>query len=268
MPDVWATVTQLDPTVQRRLAEVLETRGAEPRQQALRTDFLDGLELVGGARVLDVGCGTGVLTRRLAALPSVTEVVGVDVAPSLLEQARELARDLPNVTFAEADARALPFVDGSFDAVVFDSTLSHVPGPEAALVEAYRALRPGGTVGVFDGDYATTTVALGDHDPLQRAVDAMVANSVTDRWLMRRIVGLVRASGFESIEARSLGYLDTADGEYMLTLVDRGVDLLQAQGQLGDDAAAALRADARRRVKDETFFGHIAYVGLTARRAR
>ena len=40
MPDVWATVTQLDPTVQRRLAEVLETRGAEPRQQAPRTDFL------------------------------------------------------------------------------------------------------------------------------------------------------------------------------------------------------------------------------------
>ena len=155
---------------------MLETRGAEPRQQALRSDFLVGLDLVDGARVLDVGCGTGV--------------------------------------------------------------------------------------------YATTTVALGDHDPLQRAVDAMVANSVTDRWLMRRIVSLVRASGFESIEARSLGYLDTADGQYMLTIVDRGVDLLQAQGQLGDDAAAALRADARRRVKDETFFGHIAYVGLTARRGR
>jgi ubiquinone/menaquinone biosynthesis C-methylase UbiE len=58
----------------------------------------------------------------------------------------------------------LPYGDCSFDTVIFHTTLSHVPGSEAALAEAFRVLRPGGTVAVFDGDYSTTTLAIGDHD--------------------------------------------------------------------------------------------------------
>ena len=96
-------------------------------------------------------------------------MVGVDSAPSLLSRAREMAANLHNVTFQEADARALPFEEATFDVVVFDSTLTHVPGPERALAEAFRVLRPSGYLAAFDGDYATTTVASGDHDPLQGA---------------------------------------------------------------------------------------------------
>jgi ubiquinone/menaquinone biosynthesis C-methylase UbiE len=68
-----------------------------------------------------------VLTRRLAAWPNVGKVIGVDSAGSLLADAAELATGLPTVSFRESDARALPFAAESFD-VVFDSTLSHVPG--------------------------------------------------------------------------------------------------------------------------------------------
>ena len=153
--------------------------------------------------MLEVGCGTGVLTRVLARRPEVGTVVGVDVAPSLLSRARDIAADLPNVTFQEADARFLPYEEETFDVVVFDSTLTHVPGPERALAEAFRVLHPSGYLAAFDGDYATTTVASGDHDPLQACVDAMVANSVHDRWLGRRLPALVRGCGFEiSLVAR------------------------------------------------------------------
>jgi hypothetical protein len=57
---VWATVAQLDSTVQERLADVLETRGADPRQQDMRRRFLADVEMPAAADVLDVGCGTGV----------------------------------------------------------------------------------------------------------------------------------------------------------------------------------------------------------------
>lgn len=143
MPDVWAAFTELDQATQERLASVLETRGADPQQQAMRRSFLANVAFPANARVLEVGCGTGVLTRTLARLPAVGTVVGVDVAPSLLSKARDLAADLPNVNFWEADGRSLPFEDETFDVVVFDSTLSHVPGPERALVEALRVLHPG-----------------------------------------------------------------------------------------------------------------------------
>ncbi len=160
MPDVWATFTELDAAMQQRLADVLETRGADPRQQAMRRAFLSDIPFPSDAHVLEVGCGTGVLTRVLARWPDVGAVVGVDVAPSLLDKARSLAADLSNVTFRDADGCALPFEDEAFDAVVFDSTLTHVPGPERALAEAWRVLRPSGWLAAFDGDYTTTTVAF------------------------------------------------------------------------------------------------------------
>jgi len=265
MPDVWATVAELDRSTQERLAAVLETRGADPVQQEMRRRFLDGVEFPASADVLEVGCGTGVLTRVLAALPEVETVVGVDLAESLLDRARELAAGIPNMRFEAADARALPLADESVDVVVFDSTLSHVPEPERALAEALRVLRPSGTLAAFDGDYATATVALGDHDPLQVCVDAMMAGSVTDRRVMRRLPSLLRECGFDVVRTRGHSFVETAGDGYMLTVIERGADLLRAVGQIGDDLAVSLKAEASRRAAAGAFFGHIAYVEVIAR---
>jgi ubiquinone/menaquinone biosynthesis C-methylase UbiE len=266
MPDVWATFNDLDAPMQDRLAGVLETRGADPQQQAMRRSFLGDIAFPTKARVLEIGCGTGVLTRLLGGWPGVEAVVGVDVGASLLDKARRLAADLSNVTFQEADARSLPFEDRRFDVVVFDSVLSHVPGPDRALAEAFRVLRPPGWLAVFDGDYATTTVSLGAHDPLQACADATMASSVHDRWVVRRLPALAREHGFEVARFRSHGFVETVGGGYMQTVVERGADILCASGQIGEQMVAALKAEVRRRVETGAFFGHIAYASLTARR--
>jgi ubiquinone/menaquinone biosynthesis C-methylase UbiE len=266
MPDVWATVADLDSAMQERLAGVLEARGADPQQQAMRRAFLSGIDFPAGAHVVDIGCGTGVLTRVLACWPNVETVVGVDPAASLIHEARGLASGLSNVTFDEADGRSLPFDGEAFDVAVFDSTLSHVPGPERALAEAHRVLRQAGWLAVFDGDYATTTVALGDHDPLQTCVAAMMGSSVNDRWLMRRLCALVRKAGFHLVSFHSHGFSETTGGAYMLSVVDRGADILCASGTIGEETATALKLEARRRVDAGTFFGHIAYTSLIARK--
>ena len=265
MPDVYANIAALDAAMQERLADVLETRGADRQQQELRRTFLADIQFPARARVLEVGCGTGVLTRVLARWPDVGAVVGVDPAPSLLSKARALAADLPNVRFEEADGRSLPFEPHSFDVVVFDSTLSHVPTPERALAEAHRVLRPLGWLATFDGDYSTTTVALCDHDPLQACAEMTMANSVHDRWLMRRLASLVAGCGFKVTALRSHGFVETHGG-YMLTVIDRGADMLCGSGQISDQTATALKAEARRRVETGSFFGHVAYVSLTARK--
>jgi ubiquinone/menaquinone biosynthesis C-methylase UbiE len=265
MPDVWSMVGELDATTQERLADVLETRGGDPQQQAMRRSFLADIAFPPRAHVLEVGCGTGVLTRALARWSGVNAVVGVDSAPSLLDKARELAADLPNVVFQEDDGRSLPFEAGAFDVTIFDSTLSHVAQPEGALAQAFRVLRPAGWLGIFDGDYATTTVALGDDDLLQARVDAMLANSVHDRWLVRGLPALVRGCGFELVSFQSHGFMETAGG-YMVTIIDRGADILSGLGQIDEAMATALKAEARRRLEAGTFFGHIAYASLVARK--
>lgn len=266
MPDVWTSVRDLDQATQERLADVLEKRGADPQQQAMRKDFLRGVPFPQGAQVLDVGCGTGVLTRVLAGWPNVASVVGVDPAPELLGKARVTAANVQNATFHDGDGRSLPFKEDTFDVVATDSTLSHVPGPERAVEEAFRVLRPGGCLAVFDGDYATTTVALADHDPLQACVDAMMANSVTDRRIMRRLTNVATACGFEILSFRSFGFAETGSEGYMLTVVDRGADILCSQGHIAEETAAALKEEARRRLRAGRFFGHIAYAGLVARK--
>jgi hypothetical protein len=119
----------------------------------------------------------------------------------------------------------------------------------------------------FDGDYSTTTVALADHDPLQTCVDAMMAASVNDRRVMRRLPALVAECGFEGASLRSYGFAETTGGPYMLSVIDRGADILCASGLIGEDLAAAFKAEARRRTEAGAFFGHIAYASLSARKA-
>jgi ubiquinone/menaquinone biosynthesis C-methylase UbiE len=266
MPDIYSIITTLDQATQERIAAVLETRGADPQQQTMRESFLSVVPFPPNARVLEIGCGTGVLTRRLARWPNIAEVVGVDPAVSFLEHARRLAAGLPNVTFQEADGRALAFSDASFDAVVIDSALSHVPEPERAIGEAGRVLRPAGILAIFDGDYATATVALGDDDPLQTCVAATLAHSVHDRWLARRLPGLVRAAGFAIEDHRNYGYLDVSKPDYMLTIIDRGADILAGKNILGVEASAAMKAEARRRAEAGIFFGQVMYASVVTRK--
>ena len=266
MPDPYAFIAQADEALQTRLAGVLELRAADPQQRAMLNAYLSELQLPSGASVLDVGCGTGAVTRVLAALPGIGQVVGVDPSPIFLEKARELASALPQTSFRPGDGRAVPFPDASFDLVVFHTTLCHMPNPEKALHEAHRVLRAGGCLAVFDGDYVSTTVAIDTFDPLQRAVDAMVANFVQNPWLTRRLGHILGSMGFAVTSLRSHGYTQTTEAQYMLTIVDRGVDLLAVAGSIGADQAEGLKSEARRRVKTGAFFGHISYISVIARK--
>jgi ubiquinone/menaquinone biosynthesis C-methylase UbiE len=102
--------------------------------------------LRGDERALDAGTGAGTLALALA--PLVGEVVGVDLVPELLDEARRHAP--ANATFIEGDATALPFESFSFDLACSRRTLHHVGRPELALAELARVATPGGSVFVDD----------------------------------------------------------------------------------------------------------------------
>lgn len=266
MPDIYANVTETDPALLERIADVLEIRAAEPQQQAMLASYLAEVPFPSSARVLEIGCGTGAVSRQIAARPDVAEVIGADPSSVLLGRARHLGEGIPNLHFEEADGRALPFPNASFDVAVGHTVLCHVPGPEGVLHEAFRVLRPGGWLAIFDGDYVTVSVAIADNDPLQTCAAAAVANLVHDPWLARRLPALAEAAGFAVTSFRSHAYTQTHEPTYLLSLIDRGIDFQVAQGLIGPELGEALRVDARRRADDGRFYGQIAYTSLVAQR--
>lgn len=98
-----------------------------------------------GVRVLDVGCGTGVVAITAARLGA--HIRAVDLTPQLLERARENSRIAEvDVEWIEGDVEQLPFQDGEFEIVVSQFAHIFAPRPEVAIGEMLRVLRPGGTI--------------------------------------------------------------------------------------------------------------------------
>lgn len=266
MPDIYVDPDAIPVEILDAMKESLERRAATPQQAAALQSYLGDVDFPDGARVLDIGCGTGPQSRTIAAIPGVSEVVGVDQLAPFLERGRELAADLPNVSFEQADARDLPFDDACFDVVVLHTLLTHVPGPEGVLAEVRRVLKPGGSVAIYDGDFTTMTVATADDDPLQVCIQAFVDGNVHDRWLVRRLPHMLRDIGFDPAPSRSHGHLDTAEPVLTLGWTLRGAYYLVEAGKIDQAEADALEAEARRRIEAGTFYGYMNYVSMVARK--
>jgi SAM-dependent methyltransferase len=110
-----------------------------------------------------------------------TAIIGVDHSPALIDAARRLTAEeglSGNVTYQVGDAHHLPNGDGEFDIVTLHRLISHVDDPLQVLREARRLVRPGGTVAVFDGDYASLTFAYPDHALAKTIEEKLIQLSV------------------------------------------------------------------------------------------
>jgi len=168
-----------DDAVRARFAATAEGVAAHAREQVERVreqlrSFLSPLQ--GDERALDAGTGAGTLALALA--PLVGEVVGVDLVPELLEEARKQAP--ANVSFVEGDATALPFEDFSFDLACSRRTFHHVSRPELALAELARVARPGGRLFVDDQVAPVDPLAAFELDRFERRRDPSHHRTLSD----------------------------------------------------------------------------------------
>jgi len=168
----------LSDAVRKRFGETAElvAQQQDRRTAATQVRLRHLLTLTGEERALDIGTGAGAFAIALA--PLVREVIGVDIAPELVEEGRKRAP--ANVELVEADATALPYGRGSFDLVCTARTLHHVPRPELALAEMNRLLRPGGTMLVADQLAPVDPLAAIELNRFERARDPSTTRILAD----------------------------------------------------------------------------------------
>ena len=166
-------------------------------------------------RALDVGCGTGAVTRTMAKIAAPGRVVGVDISASRLAQARELAAaDGVEAEFIEGDACHLPLPSASFDYAWSRFLFEYLPEPVRALAELSRVTRPGGTVVVADLDGQ-----LEQFYPLEASVRSglleglrLLGEAGFDPWVGRKLYHWFCRAGLSDIGVGVVPYQAYAGG--------------------------------------------------------
>jgi len=145
----------MDPKIQRRVQRYGWDRAVESYEDAWKaqlepaqTRMLELADLASGERVLDIACGTGLVTLRAARAVGPGEVIGTDISKKMVHVAQEMSGDLPNVSYKRGEAERIEFEDASFDVLLCGLGLMYVPSPADAFTEFLRVLRPGGRTSV------------------------------------------------------------------------------------------------------------------------
>ncbi len=240
---LWRDTSTADAGKARDLAARLERRAKAEDEIAARETYLGLLDIAAGESVLDVGCGSGAVTREIARrVGSRGRAVGLDPSPALLAVARELAREAgfgDRVEFREGSALELPFPDRSFDAVVCVTVLSHVPGGEAAIPELVRVLKSRGRLEVFDLDTDMTAFSHSDRALTRRIVAAASDATAVDGWLVRRLPLLFQRVGLVNVRARGFFPLETDVQSFYANMAERSAEVAAKVGAITESERSA-----------------------------
>jgi len=111
-------------------------------------------------RILDLGCGTGWASRRLARMASAGEVVGLDVADEMLHRAQEASSDFNNIRYVWGSAENIPAIDGLFTKVLSVESFYYYADQNKALRELKRVMAPGGQLFILINLYKDNHYSL------------------------------------------------------------------------------------------------------------
>ncbi|HEY7520842.1 MAG TPA: methyltransferase domain-containing protein [Methylomirabilota bacterium] len=221
-PDVWRAI-DAQPTA-ARLADTLEVRGRTPAQARLRRRFLRFVPIRPGQRVLEIGCGTGVVLRDLMTLVGRRgEVTGLDSSRTMLARARALARGVRGgaLRLRHGDGNELPFAAGRFDVALAVTVILHVADPLRVVKELVRVTRAGGRVGVQDQDFGLVGAAHPDRTLTDRILDGVAARIYEEPYSGRRLPVLLREAGLEEVRVLADVYQDTALSDFSRAFLER-----------------------------------------------
>ena len=155
-----------------------------------------------GRSVLDVGCGFGLETLRLAeAVRPGGRVCGIDKSEQFIAEAQRRATAVGlTVDLRAGDAQALPYPDASFDIVRAERVMIYLPDPTKALAEMRRVAKTGGRVAIIEPDFGTNAINVPDRALTRAVLDHECDVNIPQGWLVRDLGAMLRDQGFKDLE--------------------------------------------------------------------
>ena len=177
------------------------TRAGKARADRRASYFIQFGDIIAGKKVLELGCGTGEFTKRIAQTGA--DITAVDISSDLLEIARETISNV-NARFHIQNVEKLDFEDGSFDVVIGSSILHHL-NLNPALKEVYRVLRRGGRVVFTEPNMLNPQIWLERNIPfIRKAMNNSPDETAFVRWaLEKRLIN----TGFTNVSIRPFDFL-------------------------------------------------------------
>lgn len=178
-----------------------------------RVKTVEAMALRAGECVLDVGCGTGLLTELIATgVGESGRVVGVDYSQDMLDFAACRCDPLHNVELHQGNVTQLEFEDETFDAASCVQTLLYVDEVDKAINELYRVIKPRGRVAILETDWRG--VVMNSDDPeLTRTIFEAWDETVASPNLPPRLIPMLKQSGFSSIRTQAIPLLNDSYNE-------------------------------------------------------
>jgi ubiquinone/menaquinone biosynthesis C-methylase UbiE len=242
-----------------RLARILEIRGAQPRQVKMRAACFRAAGLSRGMSVLELGCGTGVVTRELAQFAGGSgRVVGLDVSPQLLDMARRTRPPADaRIEYVHGNAYKLEFPSNSFDASCAITLLAHIEDLDKVVKEMIRVTRR--TVMLLDQDYQTL-VFENSNTRLTRAILQCGADyNVVDGWCGRKLAGLLVRHRLRDVHCWPFVYSERESQSYLITIAERFAALATSRGIVTEEEARIWLQELYDRCAEGTFYASLNY---------
>jgi SAM-dependent methyltransferase len=248
IPPLFRDTAQDDESVAQMVA-LLDYQDALPSARRLHDWAIETAAIQPGDHVVDLGSGTGTMSRQLASLVAAGvldgRVIGVEPNPHLRAVAvsRAKAAGVTNVSFVEGFAGALPFDDSTIDFVWCERVLQHLADPQSAINDIARVLRPGGRAVLLDSDYGTRIVS--DLDPdLAAAFSRASLWPIANPYAARHIPAQIHAAGLElDPDVGSSAFVFSSEMLLRTQVLSRDADdAVESGGLTREVADAAVRA--------------------------
>ncbi len=179
----------------------LEAFDAIPELQELKALAGNHAGIGPGTKLLDVGCGFGLWSLKLAALVDPGgQVTGIDKSAAFIKAAKMRAKGAKaGIDFQVGDAQDLPFEDGTFDVARSERVLLYLPDPTQALKEMRRVTKKGGAVTAIEPDFGTNAINVADRDLARRVLNHECDFGIPHGLLVRDMAWLMHDVGLKDV---------------------------------------------------------------------